>query len=145
MSDKESTGDHISATISGNVSGQVAVGKDIAQHQTIGATDSAVTPEEKALLQQLLADLKAQIEAEAPPDKKDKALERIEELEEEVGSEKPDLTTMAYVKRWFGKNLPKLAGAVTSVIIHPIVGKLVEAAGEGLSAQLRRLIGGEEE
>jgi hypothetical protein len=37
--------------------------------------------------------------------------------------------------------LPELAGAVTGVIIHPIVGKLVEAAGDGLAAEFRRRFG----
>ena len=63
------------------------------------------------------------------------------ELEEAVTAKKPDLTTMEYVKRWFARNLPELAGAVTGVIIHPIVGKLVEAAGDGLAAEFRRRFG----
>ena len=142
MSETGHTGDRIEATISGEISGQVAVGKHITQQQTIGAARQEVTPEERAELQRLLDELKTQIEAEAPAEKKDAALERVQELEEELGSEKPDLSTMAYVKRWFGKNLPKLAGAVTGVIIHPIVGKLVEAAGEGLSEKLSALIKG---
>jgi hypothetical protein len=50
---------------------------------------------------------------------------------------------MEYVKRWFVKNLPGLAGAVTSIVVHPIVGKLVEAAGDALAAEFRRRFGGE--
>ena len=34
-----------------------------------------------------------------------------------------------------------LAGAVTSVIVNPIVGKLVEAAGETVSEEFRRRFG----
>lgn len=67
----------------------------------------------------------------------------MEELKEAVTAEKPDLTTIEYVKGWFVKNLPDLAGAVTSVVVHPIVGKLVEAASDALAAEFRRRFGRE--
>ena len=93
-------------------------------------------------LRQLFVELKERVEAESPADKRDAALERVEELEESIVAEEPDLTTMEYVKRWFGKNLPGLAGAVTSIVVHPIVGKLVEVAGDALAAEFRRRFGG---
>ena len=139
------SGDVIRATISGDISGQVAVGKGITQTQTIGAARTEVTEADWAELRQALADLKAKVAAEAPPEKKDSALGRVEELEEAITAKEPDLTTMEYVKRWFVKNLPNLAGAVTSVVVHPIVGKLVEAASDALAAEFRRRFGGESE
>jgi hypothetical protein len=145
MSEQERLGDVISATISGDISGQVAVGKGITQTQTIGAARTGVTGADWAELRQALADLKAKVAAEAPPEKKDSALGRVEELEEAITAKEPDLTTMEYVKRWFVKNLPGLAGAVTSVVVHPIVGKLVEAASDALAAEFRRRFGGESE
>jgi hypothetical protein len=143
MSEQERSGDVIRTTISGDISGQVAVGKGITQTQTIGAARPQVTETELAELRQALADLKAKVAAEAPPEKKDAALERVDELEEAITAEEPDLSTMEYVKRWFVKNLPGLAGAVTSIVVHPIVGKLVEAAGDALAAEFRRRFGGE--
>ena len=145
MSEKDKSGDVIRATISGDVSGQVAVGKGITQIETVGAARPEVTEAELAELRQALADLKTQVEAQSPPEKKEAALERVQELEEAVTAKEPDLTTMEYVKRWFGKNLPRLAGAVTGVVVHPIVGKLVEAAGDTLAAEFRRRFGEEEE
>jgi len=136
-------GDVIKATITGDVSGQVAVGKGIKQEQTISVVKPEVTEEDLAALRAMLAELKAKVEAEAPPDKKEAAVERLQELEEAVTSKEPDLTTMEYVKRWFARNLPSLAGAVTSVVVHPIVGKLVEAAGDAVAAEFRRRFGGE--
>jgi plasmid stabilization system protein ParE len=138
MSEQEKAGDVIRATISGDVSGQVAVGKGITQTQTIGAAPPEVTEADLAELRQVLVGLKAKVAAEAPPDKKVAALERVAELEEAVTAKEPDLPTMEYVKGWFAKNLPGLAGAVTSVVVHPIVGKLVEAAGDALAAEFRR-------
>jgi hypothetical protein len=142
-SEQEKPGDVIRATISGDVSGQVAVGKGITQTQTVGAARPEVTETDLAKLRQALADLKAKVAAEAPPEKKDAALERVEELEEAITAKEPDLPTMEYIKRWFVKNLPGLAGAVTSVVVHPIVGKLAEAAGDALAAEFRRRFGGE--
>ncbi len=141
MSEQKKSGDVIRAKISGPVSGQVAVGKDIIQEQTVGAAQPEVTEADLAALRQLLADLKAQVEVEAPPEEKDAALERVEELEEALTAKEPDLTTMEYVKRWFAKRLPGLAGSVAGIVIHPIVGKLVKASGEALAAEFRHRFG----
>jgi len=143
MAKKKAEGDVIQATISGEVSGQVAVGKEIQQMQVVGEAKPGATEEELAALRAMLADLKARVEAEAPPGRRAAALERVEELEEAIAAKEPDLTTMEYVKRWFGKNLPGLAGAVAGIVVHPIVGKLVEAAGDALAAEFRRRFGGQ--
>ena len=142
MAEEKREGDVIKATITGDVSGQVAVGKDIVQQQTVGARPQ-VTEADIAAIRQMLDDLRAQVAAQAPDDKKDAALERVDELEEAITAEEPDLTTMEYVKKWFAKHLPQLAGAVTSVVVNPIVGKVVEAAGEVAANEFRRRFGGE--
>ena len=121
---------------------QVAVGPNITQINVVNDKRPQVTPAELAELRQMLAELKAEVAANAPTDKKAAALERVTELEEAVTAEKPDLTTMGYVKNWFVKNLPSLAGAVTGLVVHPIVGKLVEAAGEMLASELKQYFGG---
>jgi hypothetical protein len=92
-------------------------------------------------LQEMLAQLKSKVEAEAPADKRAAALERVDELEQAIIEKKPDLSTMEYVKNWFGKHIPGLAGAVVSVVVHPIVGKLVEAAGDMLAVDFRKRFG----
>jgi hypothetical protein len=157
MSDIETSGG-INATIQGDHDGQFAVGNHVVQigridgqqvvvgtgnTQTVVATRPAVTEADLAALRQAFADLKQLIAAQAAPDKKDSALERIDELEEACAMDKPDVGAIGYVKRWFARNLPQLAGAVTGVIIHPIVGKLVAAAGDALAAEFRRVIGQE--
>ena len=58
-----------------------------------------------------------------------------------VNAEEPDLSVMEYVKGWFGKHLPQLAGAVASVVVHPVVGKVVGAAGDLAAAEFRRRFG----
>ena len=142
MAEEKSSQDNVHANITGDVSGQVAIGKGITQTQSIGTPAGQVTDAELGELKQLLADLKSQVEAQVPPDKQPAAVERLDELTEAVTAEQPDLTTMEYVKGWFAKNVPALAGAVASVVVHPIVGKLVSAAGDTLAADFRRRFGG---
>lgn len=139
MKQTEGSGDHISATVSGHVQGQVAVGKDIEQTQTTGDMTLEVTEAERAELRQAFADLRGEVAAAAPPGSKAGALERVDELEQAVTAEEPDLTTMQYVKRWFAKNLPGVAGSVAGILVHPVVGKLVQTAGEAAAAGLGRL------
>lgn len=122
---------NINISIGGNQSGQMAIGDNNTQQNLVNSqnTTAATSPADLATLKQMFATLKTQVTEAAPDDKKASALERIDELEEAITADQPDLTTMDYVKRWFVKNLPTLSGAVTGVVIHPIVGKLVETAG----------------
>jgi hypothetical protein len=132
-------GDSIQATIGDNAS-QVAVGKNIHQQQVNGSGE--ITAADLQQVRTLFDDFKKQIELQAPPDKKAAALERVDELQQEVLSKKPELSTFDYVKQWFGKNLPGLLGGVTSLVVNPIVGKVVEAsAGLAVNALKRRFEG----
>jgi hypothetical protein len=131
-------GDIIQATIGSHAS-QVAVGKNIRQAQHTG--DAEISEADLQQLQALFDDLKQQIEKQAPPDKKAAALERVEELKQEITSKKPEPSTFAYVKNWFGKNLPGLLGGVTALVVNPLVGKVVEAASGVAADAIRRQFG----
>ena len=141
MDKKDKRGDKISANISGDISGQVAVGSGITQKQFIDKSKKEVTEDDRAQLKELFSILREAIKNQSPTEKKDSAVERINELEQTIASEKPDITTMEYIKNWFSKNLPALAGSVTSVLVHPVVGKIVESAGEAVSAEFRKRFG----
>jgi hypothetical protein len=123
--------------------GQVGVGRGISQSyvRTHGEGTAAVTETDLAELRRAVESVKTRIAAEVPPDQQAAALERVDELQEAVVAEEPDLTTLQYVRRWFAKNLPSLAGSVTGLIIHPVVGKIIEAAGEMAASQFRALFG----
>jgi TPP-dependent 2-oxoacid decarboxylase len=131
----------VEGIIEGNVSGQVAIGNKINQTQTIKDSKPDVTEADLEVLHELIENLKQQITATVPGDQQEGALERVSELEEAITAEKPDLTTMEYVKNWFGKNLPQLAGTVTGLVVNPIVGKLVEAAGEVIAHDFKLRFG----
>ena len=124
-------GDVIQATIGDHVS-QVAVGKNNRQTQT--TVSAKISEADLRQVAGLFDGLKKQIEQQAPPEKKDAALERVDELQQEVTSPKPQVVTMEYVKNWFAKNLPSLLGGVTSIMINPIVGKVIEAS-TGIAAE----------
>jgi hypothetical protein len=129
------TGDTISAHITGDVSGAVAVGKHIDQRQVVDAAN--LTASEIAQVRQAFADLRADVAAQAPPERQAAAVERIEELEQACLADEPDTTTIAYIGGWFKTNLPGLAGAVTGIFVHPVVGRIVGAAGKAIAAELR--------
>jgi len=133
-------GDSYSATISGPVTGQVAVGRDISQTQTdLGGAAKELSPESLAQLASLFTTLRSDVTASAPAEQRDEALAKVAELEEAIAAEdKPDLVTMDYVRGWFARRLPQLAGAVVSVIVHPLVGQLVTAAGQALADEFHR-------
>ena len=143
MARKKSTqptagGDIITGTI-GDHASQVAVGKNIRQLQKSGSAE--ITEADLEELRGLFDELKKQVAEQAPPDKKDAALERVEELQQEVTSDKPQPSTFEYVKNWFGKNIPGLLGSVTSLVVHPLVGKVVEAASSVAADAIRRQFG----
>jgi hypothetical protein len=114
------------------------VGKNIAQTQRVGAR-ADLSDDEQAELARLFADLRSQVAAQAPPDQQQAAVERAQELEEALTADEPDLTTVQYVKSWFLKKLPSLVGLVTGVLVNPLVGKLVQCAGDSAVEQLTRV------
>lgn len=145
MTADRDSGDNIRVSIGGSVQegGQIGVGRNISQSYVRTHTEgaAAVTEADLAELRRAVDAVKAQIVADVPPDQQAAALERVDELQEAVVAKDPDLTTMQYVRGWFGKNAPKLAGSITGLIIHPVVGKIVEAAGELAASRFRALFG----
>jgi hypothetical protein len=100
-----------------------------------------VSSEELSELRQTIEALKAQVLAQAPPEKRSAAVERLDELHEAITADKPKLSTMEYVRDWFASNIPTMAGAVTAVVINPIVGRLVQAGGDALVSEFERRFG----
>jgi len=132
-------GDNFQATF-GDDNSNIVVGKN--NRQQINSTISEVSQADLKQLQVLFDDLKRQIVAQAPPDKKDAALERVDELQKEITSQKPELSTFEYVRNWFARNLPSLLGSVTSLVINPLVGKVVESVGGLAASAIKQRFGG---
>jgi hypothetical protein len=141
MNQQGKSGDRIRARIGDVRDSQVAIGKHIDQHHVSGEAE-APTADEMAQLRQMLEQLQARVAAEVPPEEQQAALSKLADLEEAVAQPEPDLATMESVRNWFARRLPTLAGSVAGVVVHPIVGKLVAAAGDALAAEFRRRFGG---
>jgi hypothetical protein len=77
----------------------------------------------------LFQSLREQVEAQAPSDKEETAEQQVDALEKAIEQDEPDVGTVESVVNWFKKHLPQLTGTVTSVVLNPVVGKIVEAAG----------------
>jgi len=133
--------DEIHGVVSGTVSGPVAIGKDIRQTQSVGTMSVQVTEAELDELRQEFAKLRQQVADQTPPEVRDKALEMVDELEKDTVADEPKPITMRYVRDWFAENVPKVAGAVAGLVVHPIVGKLVETAGDAVATQFKQLLG----
>ena len=117
---------------------QIAVGDHNVQTSYVGANDGGVTQAQLDELKRELEKLIEKVKVEAPPQKQDEAKGQIKELEEAITSKPPDIDRMSGVKSWFKRNIPSLLGSVGTLVGGPIVGKVVEAAGEGLAGEIRR-------
>ncbi|MEU6389072.1 hypothetical protein [Streptomyces sp. NPDC046939] len=122
------------------VSGQVIIGRHNTASQTAPGAPATppVTAGELASLRAEFAHLRTLVPEDEP--QAGRARELLEELEETVSAtgEPPDVSTMRYVVRWFRRSLPALATAVTGLVLHPVVGRLVEAAGDTLVEDFHR-------
>lgn len=131
---------HTVIKVDGNVAGQVAVGNDITQNIEQFNRTEPVTGAELAELRTLIAGLRAQVAANTPAEYRESALERIDELAEAVIADQPELGTARYVLGWFGKKVPALAGAVRTLVLNPLVSRIVGAAGDVAAADFQHFL-----
>jgi hypothetical protein len=129
----------VNISVGGDLSGQVGVGSHIQQVKHTEAGNFSA--QDRQDLDALLDALTQQVETRSPDDVKATAMQRARELREAVAGGRPDLSTLEYVRNWLVRHVPQVAGAVTGLIFHPLIGKLVEAAGDGLVAEFRRRFG----
>ncbi len=124
----------------GTVSGPVHTGQG---DLLVDHWDAAhgVSQAEIAHLRGLFENLRAQAAAEAPTELEEEAQAQVDALEKAVISDEPDVNAMKRVRDWFVEQLPSAAGAVTSLLVNPILGKLVETTGELAADELKRLLG----
>ena len=138
-------GDHNVQVGSAGPGSTVIVGGETAQ-QTFAPAQQAnlarpLSPEEIASLAEAFQALDRRVEEAAPEGKKDAAREQVEQIKAAVAAERPDVPALQKAKGWFVENLPALLGTVTSLLTHPIVGKLVEAGGQFTLDQFRKRLG----
>ncbi len=88
------------------------------QIQTLNVQDVELTT-----LQEQFNELVEQVNAEAPENMKGKALERLDDLREIFNEKKVDFPTLAYVYRWFSKNLPSPIAQTATTFVDKVVAK----------------------
>jgi len=93
---------------------------------------NGLSPTEAAELKRVFGDLRSDLSATVPPEQREEALDHVAELEQAVVAAEPDPGRVKRVLRWFRQHAPEVAGAVLSVVVHPLVGKIVEGAGEAI-------------
>jgi hypothetical protein len=139
MSKRDANGPNIN--VGGDNSGIISFGDEnkltvdrrVDKRTTISAQDAAA-------LQSLIANLREQVTREAPEDQRIAALSKVDELNEAIAT-KPSLHRMMAIRDWFAVHLPAMLGAVTSVFVDPLVGKIVEASGEIAADAFRKKFG----
>lgn len=114
---------------------QVAIGDYNTVTQRVG-----LSPEDAAQLRSLFADFKSSVATQAPPDVRAEALEQADDLERAIVADQPDPGKVGKVLRWFREHVPELAGTVASVVVSPLVGKLVEGAGQAIADHFRQVV-----
>jgi hypothetical protein len=132
------TGDHYQVSVGGSVGGHVVVGRD---NQVI--TNAGVTAEQLADFKAAVDALKEQVivDAAAPPLTRAEAVAQIDVLHTAATASTPDVSTMERVRNWFVHHLPTFAGAVTGLLVHPVVGMMVKSAGDAVSEEFKRRFG----
>ncbi len=126
----------VSATI-GNVSGgNIAIGHTVSQTSTVTTGATAVTPEQLEELKASFANLRAELEQD--PEVPEEAPAKLDQLEKAITEGTPDIGTMERVRNWFLKYAPKAVGSVMALVVNPIVGSVVGAAGEVAATEFRK-------
>jgi hypothetical protein len=131
MNEQQPIGAGHHVTISGGVSGQVAVGNHNTQVQSAAP---ALSETELQRLREAFDQLQARVTAEAPPEHWDQAMEQIAKLERAVFADEPALDQVAAAPGWFERDTPKLASLVRERVVHPVMGTLGRSGGEATGA-----------
>jgi hypothetical protein len=137
------SGDHFQISVGGAVGGNVVVGRS---NQIISSPTTNVTrpnDAELAAFKAAVDAVKAQSAAVVPgePAVAAEAAAQLDALHAAAVAPTPDLSTMQRVRTWFVEHLPTMAGAVTGLLIHPVVGALVKSAGDAVTAEFQRRFG----
>jgi len=104
-------------------------------------TNVRISAADRAAVRALVAARKAKVQAQAPPEQREEATELVDDLENAIVAEVPGVRRMAFIRDWFSAHLPKLAGAVSELVLSPLVGKIVGAAGDLAATEFRNTFG----
>jgi hypothetical protein len=104
-------------------------------------TNIRISDADRADVHQRIAALRETVRAAAPPDQRAAAAELVDELEDAILAEAPNVSRMAFIRDWFSAHVPKLSGAVSELILSSLVRRIVAAAGDIAGAEYRNAFG----
>lgn len=136
MATDKPTNESVSATVGNVTGGNIAIGHTVTQTSTVTTGAGAVTPEQLAELKKEFAALRATLVQD--PEVPEEAPAKLDQLEKAITEGTPDIGTMERVRNWFLKYAPRVAGSVMALVVNPVVGSLVGAAGEAASTEFKK-------
>jgi hypothetical protein len=104
-------------------------------------TNIRISEADRADVHERIAALRETVRAVAPREQHDAAAELVDELEDAIVAGAPNVSRMAFIRDWFSAHVPKLAGAVSELILSPLVRRIVAAAGDLAAAEFRNAFG----
>jgi hypothetical protein len=134
----QTSGDHFQISVGGSVGGNVVAGRN---NQIISSpVTNGVSPADLAAFKSAVEAVKAEA-AKVAPETTAEASAQLDDLHTAATAPTPDLNTFERVRNWFVTHLPTMAGAVTGLLVHPVVGALVKSAGDAVADEFRRRFG----
>jgi hypothetical protein len=117
---------------------QISVGEHNVLNQQLGrAATERLDPAELRALAAELARVRELVAARTSPEGREEALGQVGQLEAAtVGADEPEPRRLARVYRWFLNNAPDVAESVASLLLGPLVGKLVGGGTGAVAAAL---------
>lgn len=135
-------GQHVSIRVGRDAPGQIFVGHRVTGVMQQTTTGPMAPSPDGADLLTAIAGLRELVEAAGlDAGVTADALAKLDELEEAVTAELPDLATMEHVQGWFRRRLPPLADAVRRFLVGPLVTGTLTAAGDDLAQEFTRRLG----
>jgi aminoglycoside phosphotransferase (APT) family kinase protein len=110
---------------------QFGVGDHVELTMNAGAVaESRLTAEQLGDLRNAIRQLADDVNARAPEDRREAALEQVQELADAtISADEVDVPRLKRITSWFASNAPDLAAAVTGLLFGPAVSALVGQAG----------------
>jgi hypothetical protein len=117
---------------------QVVIGDNNTVQQQIGlAARERLDDRELQTLIGELAAIRELVAAGAPGDLREQALGQVDELQAgTTAADHPEPSRLARVYRWFLHNAPDLAESVSTILLGPLVGKLVGGGAGAMATAL---------
>ncbi|HEY4024501.1 MAG TPA: hypothetical protein VGM75_37840 [Pseudonocardiaceae bacterium] len=127
--------------IGGDMSGQFVLGDNNVTTNSAAALSGADRKLLTALFDEVGGQLDGQLE-DHPDELAEPARAQLADLRVAVLATKPDVPAMVRVRDWFALHLPGMAAAIGRVVVHPILVRVVGAAGGSIAAEFQRHFGG---